>query len=269
MKRYRLGVLGAGNMGLAIAEGAVRAGLFDAADTLLFNRDAARRAVNAAHGFAVTAEYSEVYTCCDTVVLGIKPQNFDEVLAQLAACTPEEKPLLVSIAAGVTFAKLEAALGADTAAIRVMPNTPLLLGEGASALVKNRAATAAQLAEITRLFGTMGVTAVFDEEAMLNEIIPYNGSLPAFVYQFIEAFAKSAEAHGIPQQTALPLICKTVIGSASMVLAGEKTPEALIQAVCSPGGTTIEGVRVLEQGLDDMVAKACDRCIARAYELGK
>lgn len=269
-KQYRFGVLGAGNMGLAIAQGAVRAGLFSPAQALLFNRSAEKRAAHAAKGFAVTDDYTAVYTQCETVVLGIKPQNFDEILPRLAACAPAEKPLVVSIAAGVTCSKIENALGADTPIIRVMPNTPLLLGQGASALVKNAAATQAQLAAIEHLFGTMGVTAVFDREDMLNEVIPYNGSLPAYAYQFIDAFAKSAAQHGIPREQSLPLICKTVIGAAEMVLAGEQTPEALIRAVCSPGGTTIEGVRVFEaHGLDDIVAEASDTCIARAYELGK
>lgn len=270
MKQYQFGVLGAGNMGTAIVEGAVRAGLFAAGDALLFNRSAEKRQFNAAKGFAVTADYAEVYTQCECVVLGVKPQNFSEVLPRLAACRVERKPLLISIAAGVTFGTIEAVLGADTPIIRVMPNTPLMLGEGASALVKNAAATDEQLAAVNALFGTMGVTAVFQEENMLNEVIPYNGSLPAYVYQFIDAFAKSAEKHGISREDALPLICKTFIGAAEMVLAGGKTPAELIQAVCSPGGTTIEGVHVFEAyGLNAVVAEASDKCIARAYELGK
>lgn len=270
MKAYQFGVLGAGNMGRAIVDGAVRARLFPAENALLFNRSAEKRAENRAQGYAVTDDYTKVYTGCETVVLGVKPQNFGEVLPRLAACGLSDKPLIISIAAGVTFSRIEDALGADTPIIRVMPNTPLMLGEGASALVKNAAADGAQLDQAVRLFSSMGAAAVFEQEDMLNEIIPYNGSLPAFVYQFIEAFAKSAAQHGISRGDALPLICKTVIGSAKMVLQGEKTPAELIDAVCSPGGTTIEGVRVFDsRGLDDIVAEASDKAIARAYELGK
>ena len=269
MKDYRFGVLGAGNMGAAIADGAERAGLFQPGQALLFNRSAEKRAKNQEKGYAVTGDYTQVYTACETVLLAVKPQNFDEILPALAACTGE-KPLVVSIAAGVTFAKMEAALGADTPIIRVMPNTPLMLGEGATQLVKNAAATDRQLAKIRALFDTMGVTVVFQQEDMLNEVIPYAGSAPAYLYAFADAMVKSAAQHGIAEGDALTLFCQTMIGSAKMMLARTKTPAELIQAVCSPGGTTIEAMKVLEaRDLAGILAEACDKCIARAYELGK
>lgn len=269
MKAYRFGVLGAGNMGMAIAEGAVRAGLLTRDQVLLFNRSEEKRAANRARGYAVTGNYTEVYTGCETVLLAVKPQNFDEILPVLGKCEGE-KPLVVSIAAGVIFAKIERALGADTPIIRVMPNTPLMLGEGATELVKNAAATDAQLEQIRALFDTMGMTVVFDREDMLNEVIPYAGSAPAYIYAFADAMVKSAQSHGIGQEDALKLFCQTMIGSAKMLLEGGKTPAELIRAVCSPGGTTIEAMRVLETcGLADMLAQANDKCIARAYELGK
>ncbi|MDO5141726.1 MAG: pyrroline-5-carboxylate reductase [Eubacteriales bacterium] len=268
-KTYRFGVLGAGNMGMAIAAGAVRAGLFQPGEVLLFNRSADKRAAHQAQGYAVTDDYAALYAACETVLLAVKPQNFDEILPVLAAC-PTEKPLVLSIAAGVPFAKIEAALGADTPIIRIMPNTPLLLGEGASQLVKNAAATPAQLDRVRALFDTMGVTVVFEHEHLLNEAIPFAGSAPAYIYTFADAMVKSAAAHGLDEQDALQLFCQTLIGAAKMLLRGDQTPAALIDAVCSPGGTTIEAMRVLEQrGLYDILAEANDKCIARAYELGK
>ena len=269
MKDYRFGVLGAGNMGTAIVEGAVRAGLFRPDEALLFNRSAEKRDKNREKGYAVTDDYTKVYTACETVLLAVKPQNFDEILPVLAACQGE-KPLVVSIAAGVTFAKMEAALGADTAIIRVMPNTPLMLGEGATQLVKNAAAAAEQLAQVRALFDTMGVTVVFEQERMLNEVIPYAGSAPAYLYMFADAMVQSAVRHGISGDDALTLFCQTMIGSARMMQQRDKTPAELIKAVCSPGGTTIEAMRVLEErGLYRILAEANDKCIARAYELGK
>lgn len=270
MKHYRLGVLGAGNMGLAIAHGAVRSGRCAAADILLFNRSEEKRAARAAEGFSTCGDYADLYRSCEQVILAIKPQNFDEILSKLAANQPEHKPLVISIAAGVSFAKMEAALGADCPMIRVMPNTPLTLGLGASALVKNAAATSEQLENVRQLFDSMGITTVFEAENMLNEVIPYNGSAPAYVYAFIEGMARSAQAHGIDREQALQLICKTCIGAAEMVLQSGQSPAELIRAVCSPGGTTIEAVKVLESaGLERILAEASDRCIARAYELGK
>lgn len=269
MKQYRLGVIGAGNMGMAIARGLVKTGT-RAADILLLDPSAQKRAESAQAGFSVTEDLTALYTASDMVLLAIKPQTFDAVLDTLTETAKTCKPLIISIAAGVPFAKMEAALGADCPIIRVMPNTPLMLGEGATELVKNAAATAAQLAAVRALFDTMGVTVVFQDEHMLNEAIPYGGSGPAYVYAFADAMVKSAVSHGILYEDAMKLFCQTMIGAAKMLLAGEQTPDELIRQVCSPGGTTIEAVNVLrERGLDKILAEANDKCIARAYELGK
>nr|WP_297174533.1 pyrroline-5-carboxylate reductase [uncultured Agathobaculum sp.] len=269
MEKYRFGVLGAGNMGFAIAAGAVRAGLFRPDEVLLFNRSAEKREKHRQAGYAVTDDYAALYAGCEIVLLAVKPQNFDEILPVLAL-NAVAKPLVISIAAGVTFRKMQAALGVDTPIIRVMPNTPLMLGEGAAQLVKNEAASEAQLSSVRALFDTMGVTVVFDKEDMLNEVIPYAGSAPAYIYAFADAMVQSAAEHGISEDDALMLFCQTMIGAAKMMLRRDKSPAELIAAVCSPGGTTIEAMRVLQaRGLRGMIAEASDKCIARAYELGK
>lgn len=269
MKRYQLGVIGAGNMGMAIARGLAATGV-PASDILLFNRSADKRAANKAAGFSATDDYAALYAASDMVLLSVKPQTFPEVLGNLSATAKTCRPLVVSVAAGVPFAKIEAALGADCPVIRVMPNTPLMLGEGATELVKNAAASAEQLAAVRALFDTMGVTVTFQEETMLNEVIPYAGSAPAYIYAFAAGMVRSAEAHGIAYDDAMKLFCQTMIGSAKMLLAGEKTPDELIREVCSPGGTTLEAIKVLkERDLAGMLAEASDKCIARAYELGK
>lgn len=301
-KPYRLGVLGAGTMGMAIAEGAVKAGLLAPTDILLCNRSAEKRAQHAQRGYAVTAAVAPLYTDCDMLLLAVKPQNFPEILPQLAAAassaaafsaagsaagsaaadsaaspaadsSAEEstsgKPLVISIAAGVPFARIEAALGADTPIIRVMPNTPLLLGVGATQLVRNAAASDEQLQRVRTLFDAMGITVVFDQEAMLNEVIPYAGSAPAYLYAFADAMIQSAKTHGIAEQDALTLFAQTMLGAAQMLLQRKQTPAELIQAVCSPGGTTLAGMKVLEdRDFYGLIAAMCDQCIARAYELG-
>ena len=120
------------------------------------------------------------------------------------------------------------------------------------------------------LFDKMGVTTVFDKEDMINEAIPYAGSAPAYIYAYADAMVQSAKKHGIDEQDALQMFCQTMIGAAKMLMQGEKTPAELIRAVCSPGGTTLAGMQVLEErDLYGMVAEACDKCTARAYELGK
>ena len=149
----------------------------------------------------------------------------------LAGCKCE-KPLVLSIAAGISFAKIENALGADTPIIRAMPNTPLMLGVGATQLVKNAAANEEQLAEVRGLFDAMGVTTVFEREDMINEAIPYAGSAPAYIYAYADAMVQSAKKHGIDEKDALQMFCQTMIGAAKMLMQGDKTPAELRRAVC-------------------------------------
>ncbi len=269
-KKYKFGILGAGNMGTAIAEGAVKAGLYKPSELLLSSRKEEKRRFFKEKGFAVTGESAEIYTESEIVLISIKPQNFPEVLEKLAECKVKEYPLTVSIAAGIPFSRIEKALGDGVPIVRVMPNTPMKLGKGAAQLVKNRAATDTQLETVRKIFDTMGVTTVFEEERMINEAIPYAGSAPAYIYAFADAMAKSASSHGIDEKEALKMFCRTMEGSAELLLKGDRTPSELIKEVCSPGGTTIEGVRVLEKhGFYDIISEMCDKCISRAYELGK
>ncbi|HIV61336.1 MAG TPA: pyrroline-5-carboxylate reductase [Candidatus Butyricicoccus avistercoris] len=266
-KQYRLGVIGAGNMGMAIAQGMVRAGT-PASEIILYNRSDEKRKQNAKLGFAVSDDYTKLYMQSEMVLFAVKPQTFPEMLEKLSGL--DAKPLVISIAAGVPFAKMEKALSSDCPIVRCMPNTPLLLGKGATQLVKNKAATNEQLKTVCNIFDTMGVTVVFDDENKLNDVIPFAGSAPAYIYAFTEGMLKSAEKHGINRDDALKLFCQTLIGSAEMMLTGDKTPDELIKAVCSPNGTTLEAMKVLnEYDLYGILAKANDNCIKRAYELGK
>ncbi len=266
-KQYRLGVIGAGNMGMAIAQGMVRAGT-PASEIILYNRSDEKRKQNAKLGFAVSDDYTKLYMQSEMVLFAVKPQTFPEMLEKLSGL--DTKPLVISIAAGVPFAKMEKALSSDCPIVRCMPNTPLLLGKGATQLVKNKAATNEQLKTVCNIFDTMGVTVVFDDENKLNDVIPFAGSAPAYIYAFTEGMLKSAEKHGINRDDALKLFCQTLIGSAEMMLTGDKTPDELIKAVCSPNGTTLEAMKVLnEYDLYGILAKANDNCIKRAYELGK
>lgn len=253
---------------MAIATAVVRARFCQPTGLLLFNRTEATRAAHQAEGFAVTDKYQEIYEACEMVLLGIKPQHFEEVLAALADCHVTDRPLILSIAAGIPFARIENALGKDTAIIRAMPNAPLKIGYGATQLVKNAAATQEQLEAVERLFRAMGITTVFPDERMLNDAIPYAGSAPAFIYLFADAMVRSAIAHGIPAQDATQMICQSLIGSAQMMLQSKVPLSDMIEAVCSPGGTTLAGVQVLaDRGLYQIIAEMCDASIRRAYEL--
>ncbi len=269
-KAFKLGVIGAGNMGMAIVNGAVQHGMYAKNEILLWNRSEEKRRAKADLGYSVTDDFRQVYAKCETVILSVKPQNFPELMPQLAAVQTDPMPLVITIAAGISLSYIEGFLGDNVPMVRVMPNTPLMLGCGASALAKNAACPDEALQRVQAVFDALGVTAVFEQEDAINDIIPANGSAPAYVYYFIDAMAKNAEKHGIDRQSALKLICKTFEGSARMVLESGKTPDVLIQEVCSPGGTTIEAIRVLNSGrVDKIIDEASDKCIKRAYELGK
>lgn len=270
LKPYQLGILGAGHLGLAIAQGVVAAKVYAPAQLLLCNRSAQKRADNQAQGFAVTEDFRQVYTQCEVVVLGLRPQQFPDVLAELAQIDCPQKPLIISIAAGVTCDTIQAALGNDCPIVRTMPTLMITLGLGATALVKNQAATEAQLAQARALFDAMGTTAVFAEEHMLNEVIPYNGSAPAYVYAFMEGMVKSAVQHGIDADDAKRLFGYTLMGAARMALESDKTLQQLIDSVCTAGGTTEQAMLHLQaQDFQGTLAQASDKCIDRAYALGK
>ncbi|MEX0716428.1 MAG: pyrroline-5-carboxylate reductase, partial [Planctomycetaceae bacterium] len=204
----------------------------------------------------------------DVIVLAVKPQHMAEALSQLAGHLHETQ-LVVSIAAGVPIATIAQSLGENVRIVRVMPNTPALVGAGASAFALGGAATAddAELAE--RLFATVGI-AVRVPEDLLDAVTGLSGSGPAYVYQAIEALSDGGVRVGLPRDVATKLAAQTVLGAARMVLDTGEHPAALKDAVTSPGGTTIAGLHALEQGgLRKCLIDAVVAATARSRELGQ
>lgn len=269
-KKFKIGVIGAGKMGMSIVQGAVLTGLYKKNEIILFNRNEDKRKRNADDGYAVTDDYIDIYKDAEMVIFGIKPQNFDEVMPIVSKISISKKPLVISIAAGISMKYLQGFLGEDCHMIRIMPNTPLLLGKGASAIAKNSVCSDEELQKVLCIFNSIGITVVFNDENKINDIIPANGSAPAYVYYFIDAMVQNAIKHGIERESAIKLICKTFEGAACMVEKTGKTPDQLINDVCSPGGTTIEAIKVLKNAqVNKIIDQASDKCIKRAYELGK
>jgi pyrroline-5-carboxylate reductase len=202
------------------------------------------------------------------LVLAVKPDQVVSVLAEIRGAFTNEH-LLVSIAAGVPLAKLEAGLGAAARVIRVMPNTPALVGASASAfaLGKSCAATDAELAQ--KLLSAVGV-AFQVKESLLDAVTGLSGSGPAYVYQFIEALSDGGVAAGLPRDIATKLAAQTVLGAAKMVLETGQHPGALKDQVTSPGGTTIEGIHELEKGkLRGTVMSAVRAATEKSKKLGQ
>lgn len=265
-KKYHLGVIGAGNMGMAIANGIVNSGI-SAQKIILFNRSPEKREKHKNLNFSVSDNYVELYEQSEMVLIAVKPQNFSEVLENLSKS--KANPLVISIAAGITFKTIETTLNKNCPIIRCMPNTPLMINKGATQLVKNSYATNKDLETVCKIFDNMGITTIFDDENKLNDVIPFAGSAPAYIYSFTEGMMISAKKYGIDENEALKLFCQALIGSAQMMLKGDKTPKELKESVCSPNGATIEAMKVFEENnLNKILDTANEKCILRAYELG-
>ncbi len=243
----RIGFLGAGKMASALAKGFAQAGLAQAVNILASDvAEGARARFSEVVGARTTALNPEVVQFADVLILAVKP---DQVRGVLAEVRPEVTPRhrLISIAAGVTLERLESGLNPGARVIRVMPNTPALVGASATAFALGGSARPedAQLAE--KLFGSVGLACQV-KESLLDAVTGLSGSGPAFIFLVIEALSDGAVAAGLPRDLATRLAAQTVFGSAKMVLETGLHPGALKDMVTSPGGTTIEGIHELERG---------------------
>ena len=264
-----VGFLGAGQMATALAAGWKAAGLLDAGRSRASDPyPAARDRFAAATGVPVAATNAEVAAACDVLVLAVKPQVVPAVLAELRpALGPRH--LVVSIAAGITLTALADGLGGDARLVRVMPNTPCLVGASATGYAAGSAATDADVALVGRLFGAVGRAFALPEK-LLDAVTGLSGSGPAYVYVLIEALADGGVRVGLPRDVAQALAAQTVFGAAKMVLETGTHPAALKDAVASPGGTTIAGLQALERGgFRGTVMNAVEAAATRSQELGK
>lgn len=245
--KLTIGFLGAGKMATALAKGFLQAGLVTPRDILAADpSEAACIAFGKAVGAKTTAFNPDVPKFAGVLVLAVKPDQVGAVLAEVGPRFTD-RHLLVSIAAGVPLAKLEAALGAGARVIRVMPNTPALVGASATAYALGKAALPEDAALAQKLFSAVGL-AFQVKEPLLDAVTGLSGSGPAYVYLFIEGLSDGGVAAGLPRDVATRLAAQTALGSAKMVLETGVHPGALKDMVTSPGGTTIEGLHELEKG---------------------
>ncbi len=257
-----IGFIGAGNMATAMVNGLKNSGY----TLMAHDINTASLSKMEAIGVKTFADKREMVALCDVVVLAVKPNIYEAVLTDLAGVT---KPLYISIAAGITTAYVRSILGDDARVVRVMPNTPAMVGAGMTAIAKAEKNTEEELTIAENIFTQLGRTERLPE-SLMEAVISLTGSSPAYVFIMIEAMADAAVRSGIPRTLAYSLAAQAVYGSAKMVLEGNEHPAALKDAVCSPGGTTIEAVRVLEEkGFRAALQDAMSACDKRAYELKK
>ncbi len=263
----KLAFLGAGKMATAIAAGIVRKGILPAGDLCACDvSPEARAQFTARTGVACTDLDPAIYADADAILLAVKPQKAAEALAML----PKLKPdcLVVSIMAGVTLTRLAGWLGTEKL-IRTMPNTPLMVGSGATGFACGAAATAEDAAFVRQVFGALGFVGEVPEES-LNAVTALSGSGPAYVFEMIQALADAGVAVGLPADLALGLTVQTVAGAAEMLRQGLGTPDELRIAVTSPGGTTAAGLAVMADGeFRELMRRVVLAARDRGIELGK
>jgi len=264
-----IGFFGAGKMATALAKGFVKAGLVTPKQLIASDpSDAARAAFAREVGAKTTAVNAEVVKFAEVLILAVKPDQVTGALAEIRERFTD-KNLLISIAAGVTLAKLEAGLGAGARVVRVMPNTPALVGASASAFALGQSALPADAELAQKLLSAVGV-AFQVKESLLDAVTGLSGSGPAYVYLFIEGLSDGGVAAGLPRDMATKLAAQTVLGSAKMVLETGLHPAALKDMVASPGGTTIEGLHELEKGkLRGTVISAVRVATEKSKKLGQ
>ncbi len=245
--KLTIGFLGAGKMATALAKGFIRAELVTAGRVIASDPSEVARASFAKEvGAKTTASNPNVAKFADVLLLAVKPDQVSGVLADVRDHFTG-KHCLISIAAGVPLAKLEAGLGAGARLIRVMPNTPALVGASATAFALSKSALPEDGELAQKLFSAVGLS--FEvKESLLDAVTGLSGSGPAYVYLFIEGLSDGGVAAGLPRDVATRLAAQTVLGSAKMVLETGWHPGALKDMVTSPGGTTIEGLHELEKG---------------------
>lgn len=260
--QYQFGFIGMGNMGYAIAKGLLNRYPADQITFSARNREkmedvSARCGICFQESNRLCAEKSKY------VVLAVKPQQFDKVLADIRDVLTHEQ-VIISIAPGITIDDLDHRIGKPCRIVRAMPNTPALVGEGMTGVCfSEKLFSEGEQATIQSFFTSFGKM-VHVEEKLMDVVVCASGSSPAYVYMFIEALADSAVKYGMPRAEAYEMVAQTVLGSAKMVLETGEHPGRLKDQVCSPAGTTIAGVSALEEyGFRNAVIKASDACYAK------
>lgn len=259
--------IGGGNMAGAIIRGLLASGLAEAGQiTATAKSEQTCRSLAERYHIHTTQDNRAAASTADLLFLAVKPGLFPQVIAEIKNSVKSDA-LIISIAAGQSIAAIEDLFAAPIKLIRAMPNTPALVGEAMSALCANSQVTKSELAQAVSIFESFGKCRVI-EESMMDAVIGVSGSSPAYVFLFLEAMADAAVADGIPRAAAYEFAAQSVLGAAKMMLETGLHPGVLKDQVCSPGGTTIEAVAVLErEGLRSAVIKGQRACVQKSRQM--
>lgn len=261
----KIGFIGCGNMASAIINGAVASGFVNACDVFVYDID--KNKAEGISGVKVCASADEVVKSVYAVVLAVKPQVFPAVLPEIKDAARENGTAVISIGAGKTLEFIGSYLDAETAVVRVMPNINAKIGEAMSAVCKNEKADGELLRFVKELCNSFGeVIELPEAQFPLFGVIA--GCSPAFSFMYIDAMARAAVKNGMSKDNALKISAQAVLGSAKMIAEDSAHPWALIDSVCSPGGTTIEGVASLQRdGFEAAVMNAVNAALEKDKRL--
>jgi len=267
VEKKKIGFIGAGNMGEALIKGLLEGRVATAKGIYVSepNRERAEK-IKKRYRVRVEKNGAAVVGKADVIFVAVKPRQINAVLREIGPVLDRGK-LLVSVAAGISLFQIESRLRSPVRLVRAMPNTPALVGEGATAVCYGHMTTAADRRFITKVFGSVG-RAVEVEEDLMDAVTGLSGSGPAYVFTMIQALADGGVQAGLTRSMALELAAQTVLGAARMVLETGRHPLQLRDEVASPGGTTIEGIAVLEGlGFKGAVMAAVEAAAERSREL--
>jgi pyrroline-5-carboxylate reductase len=264
----KIGIIGAGNMGGAIARGVIKAGLFGPENVVICDKisekaDALARELHC----SALEKASEVAKAASITLIAVKPQVIEECLGEISEAIDSSK-LIISIVAGITTAFIEDRLGEGARVVRTMPNTPALVGEGATAISVGRNAGAADLDEAEKIFASLGKVYRLDE-SLIDAVTAVSGSGPAYLFLFAECLERAAIEAGLSESEAPGLVGQTLFGAAKLLIESEDDAATLRAKVTSPGGTTAAALAVFEErGFEQSVVAAVMGALDRAKELG-
>jgi pyrroline-5-carboxylate reductase len=264
----KLGFIGAGRMAEAIIKGLISKKALNKKDIFASDKDTARITyLSDKFGIKTFADNVDAVKASDVILLAVKPQVMAQVLSDISKYIKNDV-LVISIAAGITLKSLKKYLTKNPI-VRVMPNNPCLIGEGISAIVGGDLANASHIETVEKIFSSVG-DVIKVEERLMNAVTGLSGSGPAFVYEVIDAMADGGIYAGLPKELAMQLAQKTVLGSIKTLIKTKKTPEELKTMVASPGGTTLAGLRVMEEAnFKSILKRAVVKASARAKEISE
>lgn len=265
----KVGIIGCGKMGEAILSGLVRSRQLALEDIVIFNRNAERsRQLKELYGVQIASSMQELVECADAVIIGAKPQGYFEIVHQIQPWLAKNQ-IILSIAAGHTIQTLESWFDKPVKIVRLMPNTPAMVQQSMTAMMPNGQIHEDDLIFVKQICSCFGVCQVVPE-SWIDAIVAVSGSAPAYLLVLLEAMADGAVREGMPRELAYEFAAQTMLGTASLFLQSSMHPGQLKDAVCSPGGTTIEAIAVLEaEGFRGSVIKAMHACADKSRSMSK